>query len=280
MPLSRPALPDFRNPPVGEVVLSLQFSPIPGFQATHLGLLWSKFRTKYPKSETYPPIDPVIEQFGTRPQPVQGFRLEVIQSGFIPRAWLLNEDGTELIQVQQDRFIRNWRKLKETDEYPRYEILRARFEEDFKEFEQFIRAENLPEIIPNQCEVTYINYIDTGDDWKDLGKIDQVFTVWSKTNFKETGLVTEIVKFQGRFLFGVDQTTATPVGRLNIDVQPAFRASDGKLILVMNMTARGAPKGSSLDDVLQFFDSGRATIVRSFAAFTTKPMHDKWGRCD
>ncbi|MBI4192475.1 MAG: TIGR04255 family protein, partial [Betaproteobacteria bacterium] len=157
MPLSRPPLPDFRNPPVGEVVLSLQFSPIPGFQATHLGLLWSRFRTKYPKSETYPPIDPVIEQFGTRPQPAQRIRLEVIQSGFMPRAWFLNEDGTELVQVQQDRFIRNWRKLKETDEYPRYEKLRERFEEDFKEFNQFIRAENLPEIVPNQCEVTYIN---------------------------------------------------------------------------------------------------------------------------
>ena len=280
MPISRPPLPDFRKPPVGEVVLSLQFNAIAGFQAAHLGLFWSRVRTDYPKTETYPPIDPVVEQFGTRPQPAQGIRFEIVQSGFVPRAWLLNDAGTELIQVQQDRFIRNWRKVQETDEYPRYELLRERFERDFTEFDRFIREEKLPEIVPNQCEVTYINHIDTGDDWRDVGRIDEVFTVWKETAFKEMDLVTETVRFQGRFRFGADQTSTNAAGRLSVEVQPAFRTSDGKPILVMNLTARGAPKGPGLAEVLQFFDAGRAEIVRSFAGFTTKMMHDKWGRCD
>jgi len=113
-----------------------------------------------------------------------------------------------------------------------------------------------------------------------LGKIDEIFTVWKKTTFEESDLVTETVRFQGRFRFGGGQTATNAAGRLSVDVQPAFRTSDGKPILVMNLTARGAPKGPSLNEVLQFFDVGRAEIVRSFAALTTKMMHDKWGRCD
>src|SRR6266571_798389 len=38
-----PGLPGFKNPPVSEVALSLQFDPLPGLQIHHFGLLWTEF---------------------------------------------------------------------------------------------------------------------------------------------------------------------------------------------------------------------------------------------
>src|SRR5260221_610467 len=37
-------LPGFKNPPVSEVALSVQFDPLPGLQIHHFGLLWNQIQ--------------------------------------------------------------------------------------------------------------------------------------------------------------------------------------------------------------------------------------------
>jgi hypothetical protein len=39
----------------------------------------------------------------------------------IPRLSFANEQGNEMIQVQNDRFIKNWRKEGDGEQYPHYE---------------------------------------------------------------------------------------------------------------------------------------------------------------
>ena len=48
-----------------------------------------------------------------------------------PRFWFVNESGNELVQVQRDRFIRNWRKTEGQPGYPSYDNLREAFADDW-----------------------------------------------------------------------------------------------------------------------------------------------------
>ncbi len=103
-------LPSFDRPPVVEVVLSVQFEPLVSLHTPQLGLLWKEFEARFPKTEDQPPLPPSIEQFGRRSMPPVSFSIQEIDGATPPRVWFLNREETELIQVQQDRFIVNWRQ--------------------------------------------------------------------------------------------------------------------------------------------------------------------------
>ena len=47
-------------------------------------------------------------------------------------------------------------------------------------------------------------------------------------------------------------------------------------MLIMNLTARGAPLTDDLDGVLGFLDIGHEAIVTTFDAVTTSEMHTLW----
>ena len=104
-------LPDFANPPLAEVALSVQFEPLEQLRTAQIGLLWGEFRQRFPVTEEHAPLDSVIERFGVSRTSVLEPRLQMLETPPVPRVWFLNEAGTELIQVQQERFIHNWRRL-------------------------------------------------------------------------------------------------------------------------------------------------------------------------
>ena len=109
-------------------------------------------------------------------------QFEATESPALPRLWLLNEAGTEMIQVQNDRFIKNWRKAGEKEQYPHYEpVIKPAFERDFVEFQEFLVEERLGVIKVTQCEVTYVNHIVSGEGWQTLGEIKPNFHVLEPT---------------------------------------------------------------------------------------------------
>jgi len=112
-------LPDFENPPLVEVALSVQFEPIEQMRTPQIGFLWAEFRDRFPVTQEHPPVDPVIERFGIARTGAPEVRLQMLESPPLPRVWFVNPTGTELIQVQNDRFIHNWRKVDDGDKYPR-----------------------------------------------------------------------------------------------------------------------------------------------------------------
>ena len=81
------------------------------------------------------------------------------------------------MQIQRDRFIRNWRRVRPDDRYPRYETLKPLFSEDWGQFVDFLGQEGLgvPEI--NQCEVTSINHIEVGAGRETFGQVDKAVSL-------------------------------------------------------------------------------------------------------
>jgi uncharacterized protein (TIGR04255 family) len=263
-------LPDFENPPVVETVLSVQFEGIAKLRTARLGVLWDRFRARFPRTEERPPLDPVFERFNETPRVRLGLQVQSMESFPIPRLWFLTEQENEMIQVQPDRFIKNWRKKGPGEQYPRYETVRASFERDFTLFEQFLADNQLDSARINQCEVTYVNHIVAGEGWQSFEEFDRVFTSWQPVPDAMPGR-PEDIRFHCRFV--IPGESGQPVGRLHVDVQPAFRKHDDMPMYVLHLTARGQV-GESFD----FFDLGRLWIVRSFAALTTPQMHRIWRR--
>ncbi len=262
--------PDFESPPVIETVLSVQFQPLGSMRAAHFGLFWNQIRDRYPTTEERPALDPVVERF---PEPVRrrlGVQLPVLETPPLPRVWFFHRSHNELLQLQADRFVRNWRKTGDGDAYPRYEKVREWFDHDFLEFQDFASREKLGAIEVNQCEVTYVNHIVAGEGWTSHEDIDKVLTVWKQPSAPFPGKA-EDTTFHARF--PIKDAAGHPVGRLHVDVQAAVRNADSKPMFVLNLTARGMVGKST-----EFFDLGRERIVRSFAALTTAEMHRVWKR--
>lgn len=265
-----PDLPDFEEPPVVETVLSVQFEPLTEMRTAHLGLLWEKFRAGFPKTEERPTLERVFEHFPEAPRVRLGLELQTYESPPVPRLWFVTTQGNEMIQVQPDRFIKNWRKEGEGERYPRYEKNKASFERDLAVFQEFVTANSLGKLRINQCEVTYVNHILPGQGWDGFGDVDKVFISWKSPVDRIPGN-TEDLRAHARWVIPGDD--GMPVGRLHVEIQPAFRASDNKAMYVFHLTARGQAGES-----FEFFDLGRRWIVKSFAALTTPHMHKVWKR--
>jgi uncharacterized protein (TIGR04255 family) len=268
--------PEFAKPPVTEVVLSVQFEPIQKLTGPQIGLVWTRFRSQFPRVEEHPPIARAFEVFG-KPGPQQvNVQFELTDSLPMLRSWFLNDRGDQLIQVQQDRFIHNWRKVGDEDEYPRYKRLIASFTEELVEFGAFLKDEGIGDLALNQCEVTYVNHIIAGEGWEAPGELNKVLTVWSGTYSDEFLSEPEDVRLAIRYT--IPSPDDSPLGRLHISAAPAFRMSDKKGVLVLTLTARCRPLENGLEGVKKSLDLAHNWMVRGFASITTRNMHQIWER--
>src|SRR5438093_13754302 len=90
-------LPDFRQPPLSEVVLSLQFDPLDRLKTPLIGILWNRFRERLPEIEEHPPLPQVVERFdGPVPAKVD----VVIELAAVLRQWSNLPSGGFLPQAE------------------------------------------------------------------------------------------------------------------------------------------------------------------------------------
>jgi uncharacterized protein (TIGR04255 family) len=265
--LARPPLPDYDKPPVVEVALGMQFRPPLAVDPMELAPLRDLWMPRYPKLGRQPPLPAVVE--GQRVEP--GIRVMLGADPPLQRQWFMSEDERDLVQLQQDRLIVNWRALDGAVPYPRYEHVRARFDEASLDLWDFIASRGKPEPVVEQAEANYINAIDPQDGPANL---EAVFSWWGDSLadhhlFRPTEVSLAMV-------FDVPKLGTPPV-RMYVNVQPADGA-DGRRVLFMTITVRGAPADTTRDGALAFIDEARQHIVNSFTEMTTETMHELWGR--
>ena len=266
----REGLPSFRKPPVNEVVLGVSFKPLTRLRITDLGHLQAALAENYPTLEEHPPYYPPIEQFGPT-----GFAASLSVDLTVmdwPRLWFLSLDNERLVQFQRNWLAFNWRKISPGSEYQRWQAVRESFVSAFLALDTVVHSATDENVVPLQCEVSYINEIGISDLGITAGQLWRVLRVACPT--PEGSLPTpEQMALQLQYPMADGEQT---VGRLHLTTQPAKRRKDGSDVLVINLTARGRPNSSNLDGVLAFLDLASERIVDSFGALTTDEMHDIW----
>jgi uncharacterized protein (TIGR04255 family) len=278
---TRPAdLPDFRNPPVVEVYLSIQFESIAGFDATHMSACYQEFAPTFPKVRYQQPLGHDLEVFGALAPPMpSAFQFQIgAGQDLNVRLALTSADGARLLQIQPDRLVHNWRRQGNETDYPRYESIREAFEGHTKAFFALIARAGLPDPVIDQCEISYINYIDAPAERGGVASATRVFSqLQVAPEMRDSLPDLEDMGLRARYI--VRDTDQRPVGRLHTLAQPAYR-SDRPPGFHFSLMVRGRPPTPTLDGSLAFFELGRRTIVCAFAALTTPEMHHVWGRAD
>jgi uncharacterized protein (TIGR04255 family) len=281
-----PPLPHFENPPVVEVAISVQFHPLVNLRTGHLGLLWNQFRDRFPKIQEQPPLSQIIEGFGPATSPKLNVEMRVgVAAGSalgatanpgwpVSRCQFLTELEDQVIQVQADRILFNWRKIEGAGEYPRYSKMSALFKDTFEKFREFLERERLGSLAPNQCEITYVNRIVSGVGWERPGQIGEVLPICEPRYSDEFLPEPEGLSFQARYV--IPAASGEPLGRLHISAQPVT-SGDGSTFLMLQLTARGRPEGEGLKGALRFLDIGHEWVLRSFVSMTSARMHAIWG---
>lgn len=258
-------LPQYDEPPVTETVLGIEFRPLAQWNLPHFGLLWSKFRGKYPKYSVQPPI----------PEESRGPGLQISFSPLPPvRCWFIDKDDRWLIQVQDSRFISNWRK-RDDSQYPSYQLFRGRFVEQYSIFQDFLKDEGITEPSLFQADVTYINHIDLGSDFRELPSAFPVFSELQKGEF------LPIPQGGGsNFVYLMPESR----GRLFINVQSVLNHETAKELLQMTVTAKTLIASNASDAAVtselavEALDYSHEWVVRGFTDFTSPKMHKVWGR--
>ena len=260
-------LPEFDDPPVVEVAAGVQFRPIFGLRGLALAPLREQWRHQYPRTEEQSALMSAVEGSPTFTPQLQ-FNLVALQP---TRQWFLNELGTELVQVQPDRLLVNWREGEGPSEYPRYAHMRETFINRFNDLDRFVTEENLGELEITQAELTYINVIEVKRD--EVGRIDRFLKGWSGAEGHHLG---EPEQARVTLTFRVPGVGHPPV-RLYAEVNPAQKVT-GEPVLFFTLTARGNPGGKSMAESVKFMDEVHDHITRSFAELTVESMHEAWGR--
>lgn len=265
-------LPEFGNPPVSEVAVSIHFSPLKNWRAAYAGVFWSEITNDYPQAQSLAPLMYPAEKFEelTFQSPQVTFQP---QDPEMLRFWFLSQDGTKLIQIQRDRFIVNWRKVVGNEIYPRYDAeIRPRFLRELTRFRKFISDHVLGEIDGVQCEITYVNDFIRGVDWNTF---PEALALLANVNCQAAFHflpAPETIGFQGFF-------SMSPLnGRLHFTGQHVIRQIDKKQAVQLKLFARGNPESNADADIIKWIDAGREWVVRGFTDLTSESAHKLWDR--
>lgn len=261
----RRVLPEFEAPPVVEVALGVQFRPIFGLRAIELATLRDRWRTEYPLVQEQPPLPPAMESLSGSAS-VQFVLGPALQT----RLWFLDENQSELVQLQHDRLTVNWRQATPETVYPRYEHVRAVFDARFADLRSFTDEAELGSIDVLQVEVNYVNAIQM--EANQLGRLDRVMRHWRPPH---VGVLGDPEQARAALVFAVHDVGSPPV-RLYVAADPA-QGPDGRPVVFLTLTVRGAPTAATAESALRFMDQAHDLVVKSFTELTPVAMHTKWG---
>jgi uncharacterized protein (TIGR04255 family) len=265
-PETKNPLPYFGLPPVIEVVIGVQYDPLP-IPTVAIGQFWATVRDQYPRASDHPLIASPLD----RDDRVPGIELtgDAFDAPPLPRVMLEDSSGSWVVQIQQDRLLYNWRKTKEEDEYPRFQNVHPRFRASWNAWVEFLALEHGLHAKATQIELTYVNHVPRGNGWKSVDEIGRVFPSASWQTNGEFLPAPDILAWRAQFQLPDNS------GKLHVALQQGVRLTDRQPVLLCELTARGMPRD---DDLEAWLRVAHEWIVRGFTDLTSPAVQELWKR--
>jgi hypothetical protein len=260
-------LPDYRQPPVVEIIAAVQFVPLPVFGAPQVVAI-GKALDDWTVVDVPPSIPPMSEgplsASGVGQQAFFGFGAAPI------RAILTSEDGRWTAQIQQDRVAVHERKV---EDRPSFRNVAPKLRDFATRAGQALDAELFgPHHPPDLIEVIYENQISSGHDcWRDFRELHRVLRI--VRDHAGAPPYDKVEQASVGFTYAVTDD-GTLLGRLRVIAEPQYD-QDARPMLALRLVSRRFVPDARLDSVLE---AAHADIVRGFTAITTDEMHQHWGR--
>jgi len=243
---------------------------ITAFASVHFGKFASVVGDEYPRTEDR---DPLAEIFEGQPR-AEAKDGEVVSLSMPPlrRVFFVDSSGNYLLQLQPSRFLANWRKERERDEYPRFHAAYQRFLRGWRQFREFAVAEKLGAPQVNQYELSYVNHIPEAGARFPAGIEEFVpFSAWSSAQTLKFLPAPRTANVRLQFPLPDSK------GTLHVSITHGQRRSDRKGLLVFDLTARGAGR-ADFSDMDDWFGIAHEWIVRGFTDLTSPGAHRVWER--
>ncbi|MGA9884362.1 MAG: TIGR04255 family protein [Candidatus Acidiferrales bacterium] len=253
---------DFERPPVVETSIGFYFTPIQGWTILEYGLLREKFKPKYPTSEFNHPVGQLQVQFG-------------VGSNFsnIPvRVCFVDSANENLVQVQNNFVLHNWRRSDPSSLYQHYVRSREALQSDWQVFGGFLEEQSLKLGQVVRCEASYFNHLVQGEDWQDFSELPRLFPAWKGTEGKGVLSTPQMIGFSAWYV--------RPQGMIQVVSQPALRQTDGKQIIQLTVTVNGVPIAQDEEALFRCLDDCHHAAVHAFAEFTSEDAQRRWGRSE
>jgi len=252
----------FQNPPINELVIATYFNPpLFALRSEHVGLFWSRVRKDFPVVEQQPPVGgaETFELIGGEIFPM-------------PRFWFVADDQVNLLQLQKNALMLNWRR-RDAD-YPHFdEHLKPAFDRYYRVFEDFAREDvGASEIKIDVCELTYINTVEACEYWRgpeDTAKIIPSFVM------PDIGLPSQdapAFNCTFAFMLAPDLQLRVAIRNGEATAQPA------KPVLVFEIRAAGRlTQGGSKSAADAWFERAHDAIIKCFVGMTSRDIqHTYW----
>lgn len=242
--------------------MGVHFLQLPGLNTVALVRLADIWRDRYPKIQEHPALPPAAPGG-------QMFMLRVGNSAPPQRFWLLAENDSLLIQVQNDRLLLNWRKVKDDDPYPRYGRLRQDFSDVWSDFVRYITSADYGVFQPSLAEVSFFNRIPVSSASEVPRTIAALNPDWSLDGHLVTSLQIERV---------ILDNAGEQSGQQNITL--GYRPEFGFIQLEITSRLRIHTESTDSAAILAALDQAHDVDVLTFDQITTDSAHTAWGKHD
>lgn len=266
----------FDAPPVVETALSVQFNSLPGFTAAHAGWFWKEYVEKlgdgpsneWKQATEAAKIPELFEKFGAEDLwSLPSFR--VTQGVMSPRTQIIRADGERMLQVQDNRFILNWRKQKSA--YPSYETLLPEFRNMLNAFESFCSEAAFGTPVYNLWEVTYVDQVKKGTMWDSVRNLNRIFPALGRPPVSAHHAPPsddETISADWRF------SLADRRGRLYVQLRQAKLQPSNEEVIQLTTTTRGPV--SETQSWEQGMNFGHDALRETFLAITSTEAQQFW----
>jgi uncharacterized protein (TIGR04255 family) len=268
--------PKFDAPPVVETVLSLQFGPLPGYSTAHAGWFWKEYLDKlgeesfkWSQATDAPRLEDQFERFGAEDIWGPQIQMRVLPPSQSHRTLITRSDGERMIQVQDTRFILNWRK--QSGAYPSFDPLLTEFRTLLHAFESFANEAHFGTPRYNQWEIDYVDQIKKGDMWESARDWSKIFPGLSMPPAGVNRLLSsgdETMSADWRF------SLAEQRGRMYISLRQLRVPPSNEEVLNITFAGRGPVTASQTWE--SGFQFGHNALNETFLAITSPEAHTRW----
>lgn len=189
------------------------------------------------------------------------------------RVFYIDQSRSFLLQLQPSRFLSNWRKQDEKEEYPRFTAAFKRFLAGLENFRAFVTAAEIGPISINQYELSYINHFAESDHGF-AAAIQDYLPMFNWDRERTDEFLPEPSSAMIHLLFTLPESR----GRLHLSIGQGVRPDDQKQVLVVDLTARGPATNPDGADLENWFSLAHNWIVRGFTDLTSSEAHKRWRR--
>jgi uncharacterized protein (TIGR04255 family) len=260
-------LPGFRNPPAVETMMGFYFAQLEGWNPLTLGLLFAEFRRDYPSPQFMPLV--------VDPSHVGATVLNLGPNGMIPvRVGFVNRDSSQLVQVQQSLFMRNWRRSSPEQDYMAYAALKPHFLKDWNRFLAFLSENQLKHPQVYRVEVIYVNHLVRGETWETYGDLEGLFRQVTLRARGDSNWLPEPAQVNINAGYNLKDVGVA----LQIGIQSAIRQPDGLEVIQFTINAKCDVTSNDQESLENALDRAHDSVILGFEDLTTATAHTMWGK--